>query len=312
MKTVFVSEYLCSGAWPEDELPASLVTEGRSMLEALCEDLLACDYKVCTTRDRRGTLSHLSGLEITDVDSPTQEWEAFGELAKQCDATLVIAPELDEILTQRIEWLEQNKLNHFMSSVDSTQTGSDKLLFSQFCLKHNLPTPETFLLHEPSAQQTKFPCPFPFVIKPQFGAGTTMTAVINSLEDWQDFSARRVSEADFPPYIIQPIVCGNFVSTACIISPDGKQTDWLPVGQQLFEDLQYQGGNIPYHHALNDQLCEIAEKVISNLPGLRGYIGLDFLLATDSEHPIQILEINPRLTTSYLGYRMLTKDSLAR
>lgn len=314
VKTVFVCEYLCSGAWPEDVLPDSLVTEGRSMLQALCEDLLACgDYKVCTTRDPRVSLTASPGVEIIDVDSPVQEWETFQKLARQSDATLLIAPELDQILIQRIDWLEKNGLNQFMSTADSVRTTADKFLFYQFCMQQKLPVPETFLLQQVTSSQSEFPCPFPFVVKPQFGAGTTMTAIIGNFEDWQGFCARCKTEADFPPYIIQPLISGEPVSIACIISPDGQQIDWFPVGQQIFEGLEYRGGVIPYHHSHNDQLRLIAEKVVSHLPGLRGYIGFDFLISSSAEddQPVQLLELNPRLTTSYLGYRELTEDSLA-
>ena len=43
---------------------------------------------------------------------------------------------------------------------------------------------------------------------------------------------------------------------------------------------------------------EFSNKLIARMPGLRGYIGIDVLI-TDDE--ILLVEINPRLTTSYAG-----------
>jgi len=281
------------------------------MLEAICEDLLQSgEYNVCTTSDQRVTLSDISGLEVIDVASPNQEWEMFQKLARHRDGTIVIAPELDGILFDRIEWLEQIGLNRLMSSAKAVRTCADKWLFYQFCLEHEIPTPGTCQCQDEFAEDFEFPLPFPFVIKPQLGAGTTMTAVIESKESWLEFSSRRTTEDDFPPYLLQTFLAGEPVSIACIISPDGKRIEWCPMTKQLFEGLEYRGGIVPCESELAQQVRGMAEKVVKNLPGLRGYIGFDFLLSPDSDKPVQILEINSRLTTSYLGYRAIATESL--
>ena len=51
---VFVSEYVCGGAWPEESLDSSLAVEGRAMLLALIQDLLLIpNVDVVTTWDHR-------------------------------------------------------------------------------------------------------------------------------------------------------------------------------------------------------------------------------------------------------------------
>ena len=45
---------------------------------------------------------------------------------------------------------------------------------------------------------------------------------------------------------------------------------------------------------------DVALRTCRALPGLRGYIGVDVIL-TESE--AVVIEVNPRLTTSYLGVR---------
>ncbi len=313
MKTIFVSEFLCSGAWPEEVLPESLITEGRLMLEAICEDLLQSgEYNVCTTRDQRVPLSDIPGLEVIDVASPEQEWEMFQKLARHRDGTIVIAPELDSILFDRIDWLQQNGLNRLMSSSKAVRLCADKWLFYEFCLKHEIPTPNTYQYRDEFAEDFEFPLPFPFVIKPQLGAGTTMTAVIDCQESWTKFSSRRTIENDFPPYLLQPFLPGEPVSIACLISPDGKRIEWCPMAKQNFEGLEYQGGIAPLESEFAQQVRGVAEQAVKNLPGLRGYIGFDFLISPDSDKAVQILEINSRLTTSYLGYRAIAKETLAK
>jgi predicted ATP-grasp superfamily ATP-dependent carboligase len=47
------------------------------------------------------------------------------------------------------------------------------------------------------------------------------------------------------------------------------------------------------------------------LPGLDGYVGFDLIVPAKSpDHPL-LVEVNPRLTTSYLGYRALAAENLA-
>ncbi len=47
-------------------------------------------------------------------------------------------------------------------------------------------------------------------------------------------------------------------------------------------------------------LAGLAQRVAEALPGLWGYVGVDFIL---SDAGAMVLEVNPRLTTSYVGRR---------
>jgi len=51
-------------------------------------------------------------------------------------------------------------------------------------------------------------------------------------------------------------------------------------------------------------------QVCRSIHGLSGYIGFDLILPPNAPQPL-IVEANPRLTTSYLGYRALAEENLA-
>lgn len=93
-----------------------------------------------------------------------------------------------------------------------------------------------------------------------------------------------------------------------IFSLDGRRTECLPVGEQRLSDdgrFRYLGGAIPAEIS-SRQIAQIEEVVVAacrTIPGLAGYFGVDLLL-TDGGQPV-IVEINPRLTTAYVGYRQL-------
>jgi predicted ATP-grasp superfamily ATP-dependent carboligase len=56
----------------------------------------------------------------------------------------------------------------------------------------------------------------------------------------------------------------------------------------------------------------LSQQAIEGVPDLLGYFGVDLLLAdtAETDAPDVAVEINPRLTTSYLGLRALSRKNL--
>ena len=113
---------------------------------------------------------------------------------------------------------------------------------------------------------------------------------------------------------MQPVVLGDR-STASILTPHRAdhapyRTERLPWGDQWFNregtDRTYDGGRIEVGNPWETPTAD-AEPTIDRLfhavPGLEGWVGID--------GEGSVIDINPRLTTSYLGYRRLTDDNLA-
>jgi hypothetical protein len=70
--------------------------------------------------------------------------------------------------------------------------------------------------------------------------------------------------------------------------------------------FSYHGGCTPIDHPLASRAIDVSLRTCQALPGLRGYIGVDLVL-TNSE--AFVIEVNPRLTTAYLGVRSALKES---
>jgi len=73
--------------------------------------------------------------------------------------------------------------------------------------------------------------------------------------------------------------------------------------------FQYLGGRLPIAPDLAARAVRIATAAVRCVPGLLGYVGVDVVLGDDSRD--WAIEINPRLTTSYVGLRALAKFNLA-
>jgi predicted ATP-grasp superfamily ATP-dependent carboligase len=71
--------------------------------------------------------------------------------------------------------------------------------------------------------------------------------------------------------------------------------------------FHYRGGRVPLTEPLASRALSLARKAVDCVPGLFGYVGVDLVLGDAGDW---VIEINPRLTTSYLGLRQLAKKPL--
>ena len=267
---VFVYEYLTSGT--HERLSESLAREGRAMLEAVLVDLQACS-------------------DVSVVLSEGAEESHFRAAARLADFALVIAPEFDDILARRCEWAVEEGCRLLGPSVEAVRLTTDKMRLAQHVTKAGVPT-------IPAIPMTVTPpwCP-PYVCKPRHGAGSQDTFLVHDL----------ATLPTLPDMILQPYRTPRHgpMSLAFI----GRHP-LLLMRQQLSDDgrFHYLGGeraldvdDTPYR--------TLAREAINAVPGLAGYFGLDLLWPEGEDRPV-VVEINPRLTTSYVGLRTLCEGNL--
>lgn len=306
---LFVYEHLCGGGWPAGDLPGSLATEGGAMLQALCEDFSRLPQtQVTTTLDRRCQLELSGGIHVVTVDSPPLGREERHRQASIADAAIVIAPELENRLARLIRDLRRAG-SYVIAPADSwVELCSDKLQLHRFLSLIGIPTIPTFPLQQPEAHALTTP---DAVIKPRFGAGSQTISVLPS---------HQVKELQTPPIsapvdqlIVQPFIPGQAVSVGSVSNELGECTHF-PVAEQLLSAdgyLQYQGGRVPWRGEQVDALQRLVRRCREKMPELLGYVGFDFVIPEDQPTQPLLVEINPRLCTSYLGYRQLTDTNLA-
>jgi predicted ATP-grasp superfamily ATP-dependent carboligase len=316
---LFVHEFFCSGAYPGELRQSSLAREGLAMLRAILEDFAGCRAGGATTtldhrliEDARKT-GFADWAEVHCTESPRHERSLFQQLAAESEATFVIAPESDGHLLERRILVDRAGGRFLGHSADAIGLCADKLAFAEHLTRHDLPTVPTRLF-DPSAKQPPFP--FPLVVKPRDGAGSQDTFLIRDGDDLEHVRGvfastgrERVREA-----IVQPFVAGRSLSVVAVVDSDSACVQVFPAGEQRLSDdgrFHYQGGRIPAPPPLPICLEAIIMRVCCSIAGLTGYIGFDLILPEHSSR-VLIVEANPRLTTSYLGYRALANENLAR
>lgn len=307
---LFVSEYVCSGAWPDAALPESLAREGRAMLLALLQDAAQLPgLEVQTTWDHRLGPFPVAGVSALTVNGPVEEQSAFDRLAGECAATYVIAPELDDLLARRCRRVTDAGGASLNSSLPAIAVCSDKLQLAQRLEEADIPTVPTQRLNSTAAIHFDFPV----VVKPRFGAGSHETYLVETGRRLDEIRLRFADRPETEEAIVQPFVKGMSVSVVAIVKDQGRGAEFWPVVEQLLSNdgrFTYLGGRTSRSAGFDDAIRQVARDATSAAPGLCGYVGIDMLVPYPRGEPL-LVEINPRLTTSYVGYRALTHDNLA-
>ncbi len=294
MPRVFISEYITSGAWADRPLVGSLATEGQAMLVALAEDLAADKgTQVVTSWDHRLGQFPVKDTEVTLVRSTGEAEDTFVQLAAASDRTLVIAPEIDGVLQQRCQQVADAGGTWIGCSPETLALCSDKLVTSRRLREAGLSAIETRTADQPPPESEWV------VWKPRDGAGSLGISTSPSTH-----------AAPHPDHVVQPLLSGQHVSVAVLCGD--PHTVSLPVAQQhLSTDglFTYRGGRVPCF-PLDSPVSQAVSKLALDACGCIGnpcgWVGVD-LLVDDENQPV-ILEINPRLTTSFMGYRQLAPN----
>ncbi|HYH17930.1 MAG TPA: ATP-grasp domain-containing protein [Azospirillum sp.] len=299
---ILVCEFVTGGGMPPDQpIPASLAREGDLMLRALLGDLAEVPgVELVVTRDAR--LAPLPpGVHSITVRHPAESWALWGDLARTVDAVWPIAPETGGALERFSRLAEAAGCRALNSRADAVAVTASKAATAAALSAAGLPA-----VPARRVENTREPPgDGPWIVKPDDGAGCTDTRLLRDRTEW----ARWRIGADRTGFVVQPFIPGAPASLS-MLCRDGRA--WLlSVNRQHVtmsgSALVYRGGVVGGLPA-TPELSGLAQRIAAALPGLFGYVGVDFIAACDGP---AILEVNPRLTTSYAGLRRATGLNVA-
>jgi predicted ATP-grasp superfamily ATP-dependent carboligase len=285
----FLFEFITGGGLIGQTLPDSLVREAKSMTQTLIKELIACGhYKITITRDSR---VDLFGHDITEHTINTPFKKILPELVRKSDICWLIAPETENCLYNLTDLFMQNASIFIGSNLNAVQITSSKLVTSNILENANISTPETKLLKDviPDSKSG-------WIIKPDDGVGAENCIYVSDrLALREDMT---IKEND--NYIIQPFIEGEHMSMSLFVY--NKNIQLLSCNKQeitLKNNLiSLTGIGVNEFLSYKDQMRELAESIVSAIPGFSGYIGIDLIR---SNNKFFVIDINPRFTTSYAG-----------
>lgn len=307
---LLVYEYLTGGGLLHGGIaPAvaeSLAREGAAMVRAVADDFLRLsNTRVSVLHDARFTVSFSSGCQISQVANGEEQQSVFATLCRAADFTLIIAPEFDGVLTSLCRLVES--LGSGLLSPDSefVQLCSDKLQTNEQLALAGVPVPHSVAIGANEALPDRFP--YPAVLKPRDGAGSVGVTFVPSAD------SGLVIERANGDCLLQQFCPGVAASVALLCGP--KEYVALPAClQRLSADgrFRYLGGSLPVEPSLDRRARRLASAALDALPRARGYVGVDLVLGADGQgREDYVIEVNPRLTTSYVGLRAAACGNVA-
>ena len=312
---ILVFEYITGGGFNKQKLPDSLKNEGRLMLQALLDSLRFQanheDLSVMVMLDYRFKgLINTDGFKAIIIKAEQNSYEEFVRLAQECDAVWPIAPESDGVLQQVCQAVEQLGKRLLSSSSDGVTLTGNKFKTYERLKEHRIATVPTRLFTNADwngsadvlnmAQELAELCSLNsidkidhWVVKPVDGVGCTDNYILTDQQDFVQMLSRQVH------YIIQPHLQGKKTSLSCLFK---EGIGWLLcVNLQKFNIInqQYQLSEIIVNCNVDlSRYHDLVKSIAQAFSELWGYVGIDLIETTEQ---LFVLEINPRLTTSFVG-----------
>jgi predicted ATP-grasp superfamily ATP-dependent carboligase len=315
--TVLVYEFFTAGGWPARELPHGLAAEALGMLWAVLADFRRWNaVRTITALDPRFE-DRIPGLNRTTM--PADEVicvpqngheELYPSLLKRCDAALIIAPETSGILTALTEQAEKAGLPVLGSSSSAVTIAGNKASCHRLFRKAQLSIPQTRVARFASVSRSAGQLSYPLVIKPVDGIACEGACLIKRPSDLASAVKMARQGTSWNRVMLQSFVSGTPVSVSLL--KVGDRCLPLSLNRQLIEigmPFKYLGSQVPFEHPRGILGVELACSAAALISGLRGYVGVDLILTEDT---VSLIEVNPRLTTSYIGLRQVCTANLAQ
>lgn len=288
-------EWCMSGGLAGDDAP--IVREGRMMLEALAGD--------ASKRPDFDVAALVEEGRLIDLPAPARR-QAGGDVAtliaaaRAADWTIVVAPETDGILAGLVKAVRAAGGRVLAPADRVIETATDKQATVDALAARGVPVPAGRAL----AAGAPIPAGFhlPAVRKARTGCGGDGLEILTS---------RGVPPAAHPTRL-EAFASGVPVGASCLCGT--RSIEVLPPMRQVFSDgpaPRYLGGDVVADEGLATRAAALARAAATALGADAGWVGVDMILgARPDGGDDRVLEVNPRVTTSFVGQARLLASSL--
>lgn len=284
-----------------------LAREGRAMFLALLHD--GCrDHRLQlhAVVDEHRPLPLPEGVRRIDVP-PAAELDRLVHAARGCEAAVIVAPETGGILARRVAAVRAGGVDVIAPGPRFLELAADKQATILALAAAGVPVP--------AGRRLEAGAPWP--------AAFVRPAVAKRLDgvgcDGLTFVGRDgpLPAAAGHPRRIEAALHGVPVGVSCIAGCG--RTEFLPAMSQRFSggvSPGYSGGEPVVEEALRQRALQLAARSVAALARAageeaRGWLGVDMILGPREDgRSDRVLEVNPRLTTSFLGHAAAAGTSL--
>ena len=212
---------------------------------------------------------------------------------KKNDKVLILAPEENLVLFNLIKSLEDKNIGHFNTNSNFIYSSTNK-----FELNIKLKNSKKYQI-KTYKDYSKVYMDKEIVAKPNDGVGAQNLFIFKNKFDLEKNKHRLNNFHIYQEYIKGTIIGINIVITK-------NKIIILSINEQIYNnsssnEIYLSKIHIGKFNYMFDDFRIFVESILSNLNNFFGFIGIDAILTQDKK--IVFLEINPRLTTSYIGLR---------
>jgi predicted ATP-grasp superfamily ATP-dependent carboligase len=296
MITVLVYEFASGGGFDDAAAPPSILAEGRAMRDALCLDLAEVPGITVIAASGDAVDQPAAGQALFPARGEAPA-EFLRRSAAAADAVWLIAPESDGIAFALTQVLEQSGRICLGCRSDAVALASSKSRTLAHLAAAGLATTPTWPLAQAPLHLHER-----WVLKPDVGCGCE---AMHRLSRAAAEAVRRGSaDGGIKGIIAQPWLADEAMSLSLLAAKG--EAELLSVNRQHIAvatdgalSLVGIDRNIAVALALRAALKTFADRIVRSMPGLAGFVGIDFMLAKDGK--AIVLEVNPRLTSAYVG-----------
>jgi len=320
--TLFVFEFISGGGFNKINIPSSLFCEGFGMLKSIISDFKVLDFEIISILDYRASFltKFLQADRIRIVNPEDNYLLLFKKVLEECSYCFIIAPESSNTLYNLTKLVKKSNKELLSASLKCIHQSTSKIKVFKFLSKNKIPTPRTYRI--PSTRR-KLDVDFilkkfknlncSIIIKPEDGVGAESIYYFEReneiLNFFRDFNKQLTLDRH---YIMQEFINGRDLSLSLLgFSHVPKSQIPKPIILSINTQnvkinnqgaiSEYLGGTTPVEKI--EGLIEKVEMIFKKVEfkGFNGYFGIDFI--SSEKESFSFIEINPRLTTSYLGVR---------
>ena len=306
---LLVYEHISGGGYAGKPISLSVLSEGFGMLRSIVSDFKSAGHEVTVLLDAR--LSKLNPPIVADciipVFYPEEAEKLLINAAKINDAVYVIAPETGQTLQSLVELVESIGKVSLNCDARAIQKVADKAVLYEMLKKNGLATPNTVMLNVDVGlaevkQIIRSKFSYPVVFKPVDGVSCGGLSIVKEGAQVEKAVAKIKAESAGKHFIVQEFTDGEAASVSVLCT--GGKALAISLNRQNVKVAgpeavsSYEGGTVPFNHPLKQEAFSVGEKVAESFSGLRGYVGVDLVLVKDKPF---VVDVNPRLTTSYVG-----------
>ncbi len=288
-----------------------LIHEGYNMLNSILTDLdNISDFEVYYLINENNKIEHLKNCKSILINTNLMEW--LDKNAYFYDYCLFIAPE-DEFIQYNITKALEKK--HVII------LGSDS--YASFICSSKNKTYEYIpndIKKIPSIKKEINHCTYheikeifkedELIIKPDNQTSSNFIYKVNNQKQFNK-TLDIYKENKIKHILIQKFIRGISVSTSIICNDNYIQC--ISLNSQIIENkknqFKYKGCASPVNHPLKNEIYEISKKIIKSIPGLKGFVGIDFII---QDNEIYFVEINSRITTPFIVLHENTNVNLTK